>query len=273
MNNNVLSIDFKQIEVPDNFGGAEEYCDELPAVKKKAPEPIKSLSDIEKISNWFIAKEKYRDNMLFICGINFGLRCGDLLGLTFGKLITRDQGTGRNCFREHFEVIEAKTGKRRVLYINEAVQRAVALYLEHNARQASDYMFTSECNKEKNAEPVPMHVNSVERILKAAVKACGIEATVATHTLRKTFAYHMIMQAPDRSRAIEMLQKILGHSSQNITLMYAGITDSEIVDMYKGINLGGAGHQNSNLRRQYTLRKGSPLTLVRTTDKTALALA
>ena len=118
-----------------------------------------------------------------------------------------------------------------------------------------------------------MHVNSVERILKAAVKACGIEATVATHTLRKTFAYHMIMQAPDRSRAIEMLQKILGHSSQNITLMYAGITDSEIVDMYKGINLGGAGQQNSNLRRQYTLRKGSPLTLVRTTDKTALALA
>ena len=56
--------------------------------------------------------------------------------------------------------------------------------------------------------------------------------------LRKTFAYHCIMQSPDRTRAIEFLQRILGHSSAAITLAYAGITDEEIRSTYKKLNLG-----------------------------------
>ena len=66
---------------------------------------------------------------------------------------------------------------------------------------------------------------------------CGIDIHASTHCLRKTFAYHVIQSAPDRERAIEFLQKILGHSSQSITLRYAGITDEEIMDTYKGLNL------------------------------------
>ena len=44
-------------------------------------DPIKSIDDIYSISNWFISNGRYRDNMLFIVGINFGLRVSDLLTL------------------------------------------------------------------------------------------------------------------------------------------------------------------------------------------------
>ena len=86
---------------------------------------------------------------------------------------------------------------------------------------------------------------SVERILKEVINdELGIPVKASTHCLRKTFAYQVIMNAKDRSRAIEFLQKIFGHSSQQVTLHYAGITDDEIQDMYQNLNLGRLDNWN-----------------------------
>ena len=43
-----------------------------------AAEPIKSMDDIIRISQFLIGQKRFRDNMLFIVGINFGLRISDL---------------------------------------------------------------------------------------------------------------------------------------------------------------------------------------------------
>lgn len=227
-----IKISCFDTEVPENYDTSVIVEDDLPRPRKVSPEPIKDLRDIDRISRYFIERGQLRDNMLFICGINFGLRCGDLLKLRFHKLITGGK------FRESFEIIEEKTNKRRVIGINGAVRKAVAMYLNENDRCGSDYMFTSESAKESNRKPKPLAVSSVERILKEAAKALGLDMKIATHTLRKTFAYHTILQAPDRTRSIELLQKIFGHASQTVTLAYAGITDEEITNMYKQINLG-----------------------------------
>ena len=52
----------------------------------------------------------------------------------------------------------------------------------------------------------------------------GIEHT-GTHSLRKTFGYHLYKQTKD----IALLQKVLNHSSQDVTLRYIGVTQ-EIID-------------------------------------------
>ena len=61
---------------------ASEEVEFVLAGEHKA-EPIKSLDDINRISQYLICQRRYRDNMLFICGINFGLRISDLLRLRF----------------------------------------------------------------------------------------------------------------------------------------------------------------------------------------------
>jgi len=43
------------------------------------------------------------------------------------------------------------------------------------------------------------------------------------------------MSAKDKTRAIQLLQMLLGHSSQLCTLRYAGITDDELADSYNGL--------------------------------------
>lgn len=208
--------------------------------KEHTSDPIKRIEDIEAISKWFVSKKRYRDNMLFIVGINFGLRVSDLLTLRFSHLIDDTLN-----FKMTFPILEKKTRntrtvqKNRYLTINDAVVDAVTLYLENTPGvRLSDYMFRSESNRGSNVNR-PMHRNSVERILKEVGEALGIDAHIATHTLRKTFAYHQMLLSDNDPRKLLLLQKIFGHSSAAQTLDYIGITNEEIEEAYLGLNLRG----------------------------------
>lgn len=213
-------------------GGAFE--EEVPEKKKEAAEPIKSLDDIQHISQYLIQNGRYRDNLLFVAGINFGLRCGDLLKLKVGHILTED-GT---AYRDKIVIREQKTKKIREAYLNDAICDAADLYFGSVGMvDLNDYLFKSQCNRVKS-KGTPMTVRSVERLLKEIINdECGLDVHASTHTLRKTFSYHILMNAPDRTRAVEFLMKILGHSSPSVTLAYAGITKEEIEQSYKNLNL------------------------------------
>lgn len=205
---------------------------------ERASEPIKSLEDIQRISNYFIENGRYRDNMLFIVGINFGLRVSDLLRLRFSHLIDADFN-----FKKTFPILEKKTSstrkvqKNRYITINDAVIDAVVLYLEHNDCRLDHYMFRSVSNNGSNQNR-PMDRSNVDRVLKDAAEKLGINTKVATHTLRKTFGYHQMMMSNNDPRKLLLLQKIFGHSSSAQTMDYIGITSEEIESAYLGLNLG-----------------------------------
>lgn len=204
-----------------------------------AAEPIKKLEDIFRISNYLISQGRYRDNMLFIVGINFGLRVSDLRMLRFSNLINDNL-----TFKETFPVFEQKTRntrkrkKNRYITVNKAVQEAVTLYLENTPGVSlSDYMFKSESNKEKGGNE-PLARWSIDRILKGIADDLGLTMKVSTHTLRKTFCYHQMVMGGNSDSTLMLLQKILGHSTAAQTLQYIGITDDEIKKAYKELNLG-----------------------------------
>lgn len=211
----------------------DRFEDEVPQKVDHAAEPIKDINDIVRAQNYFLSNGRYRDNLLFTVGINTGLRCGDLVKLKVGHLLNED-GTS---YRDRVTVQEEKTSKLRMLYLNEAIFDAADLYFAHTTSVSlNDYLFQCESNRAKGSH---LTVRSVERILKEVINdALGLTIQASTHCLRKTFAYHVITNAPDRSRAIEFLQKILGHSRASITLRYAGITDDEIEQTYRNLKLG-----------------------------------
>ena len=202
-------------------------------------EPIKNMEDIHRISEYLIENKRYRDNMLFIVGINFGLRVSDLLQLRFSNLINQD-----NTFKTTFPILEKKTKntrkvkKNRYITINDAVIEAVTLYLKNTKGcKLSDYMFKSESNRGGNQNK-PMSRMSVDRILKGLVNEVGLDTKMATHTLRKTFAYHQMLMSNNDPRKLLLLQKMFGHSTSAQTLDYIGITKEEIEQAYLNLNLG-----------------------------------
>lgn len=207
--------------------------------QEHAADPIKKIEDIERMSRHLIQQGRYRDNMLFIVGINFGLRVSDLVTLRFSDLIDENFS-----FKTTFPVLERKTKntrkvkKNRYLTINEAVMDAVELYLKHCPSKLDDYMFRSESNRGINSGK-PISTFSVERLLKKAASEIGLKCHVSTHTLRKTFGYHQMIMGGNDPRRLLLLQKMFGHSSAAQTLEYIGLTGEEIQEAYLGLNLGG----------------------------------
>lgn len=216
------------------------YCELAP---EHAAEPIKNMDDIFKISGFLINNERYRDNMLFIVGINFGLRVSDLRVLRFSNIINENF-----TFRESFAVFEKKTRntrkrkKNRYITINHAVIEAVTLYLENTEDVClSDYMFKSQSNHGGNKNE-PLSLQSIDRILKGIARDLDLNVKMSTHSLRKTFCYHQMLMSHNDSRKLLLLQKMLGHSSPAQTLDYIGITAEEIDEAYKQLNLGSVTH-------------------------------
>ena len=207
--------------------------------QEHAAEPIKDMNDIIRISQYLISEGRFRDNMLFIVGINFGLRVSDLRMLRFSNLINDDF-----TFRDRFPILEKKTKntrkrqKNRYITINSAVIDAVTLYLENTPGvRLDDYMFKSASNN-SIGKNVPISKQGVDLMLKGVARDLGLGNRMATHSLRKTFAYHQMVMSGNDPRKLLLLQKMFGHSSAAQTLDYIGITSEEIDDAYRNLNLG-----------------------------------
>lgn len=212
-------------------------------VKDHSADPIKSMDDIDRICKFLLSSGRYRDYMLFIVGINFGLRVSDLRVLRFSDLINSNL-----TFKDSFPVFEKKTRntrkrkKNRYITVNNAVIEAVTTYLENTPGVClSDYMFRSESNNGSNVNE-PISARSVERILKGIASDLDLNIHMSTHTLRKTFCYHQMLMSHNDSRKLLLLQKMLNHSSPAQTLDYIGITSEEIDEAYRKLNLGSKNY-------------------------------
>lgn len=207
-------------------------------------QPIKSAKDIQMIKMFLLRNKRYRDHMLFIVGINFGLRVSDLTVLRLSHLLQECEGGVE--FRETFQILEKKTAntrkakRNRHIAINDSVMEAVSLYIEHTpGLSLSDYLFRSESNN-GGASNKPLNRKSVDRILKGIGEDLNIPCRLATHSLRKTFGYHQMLMSGNDPRKLLILQKMFGHSTTTMTLEYIGITGEELVDAYMKLNLGNS---------------------------------
>lgn len=201
-------------------------------------QPIKSLDDIIRVSDHFITQGNYRNNLLFIMGINAGLRISDLLAMRFLDVLNSDCS-----IKNEITICEIKTRntkKQRVLRhitINDSMKEAIKLYVDHTEVEMDDFLFKSQSNNSKNKNK-PMSRQGVQFVLGQTIKDLDLNIRSGTHLLRKTFGYQFMEKYNGDHRAIHLLQNIFNHSHSSVTLRYIGITSEEISDAYAGLNLG-----------------------------------
>ncbi|MGG0592513.1 tyrosine-type recombinase/integrase [Priestia megaterium] len=171
-------------------------------------QPIRSKEQLEDMK-WALKRHcSERDYIMFLIGINTGLRVGDLL-----KLKTEDILKLKNKKRKEWLVKEGKTAKSRKVNIN-SVYPQILSYAE---KLNSEWLFPSRKGDKAISE------TQAYRQLQKAGEFAEVES-IGTHTMRKTFGYWYYKQFND----IIKLQSILNHSSPQITLRYIGITQEEI---------------------------------------------
>jgi site-specific recombinase XerD len=178
-------------------------------------EPIRNKKQIEALKK-YLKGNNIRDYLLFVLGINSGLRISDLLKLTVEDVQQQD----RICIREQ------KTGKLKDFPIGETCKRAIHEYLKTTGITTGALFASRKGNK-------PITRVQAYRILNEGAKTIGITDSIGTHTLRKTFGYHAYVNGTDITR----IQKLLNHSAPNVTLSYIGITKEELDNVYISLNL------------------------------------
>ena len=182
---------------------------------------IKDKKQIEKIK--LILKDSPRDYLLFVMGINTGLRISDLLNLTFGDVLDDS-----NTVTDSIKVKEKKTGKTKTFFVNDAVRNVLQECINDFQVEPTDYLFAS-----RKGDNQPISRIQAWRIINDACEAAKTTGSIGTHTLRKTFGYWAYKQGID----IALLMKIFNHSSEAITLRYIGITQEDINNVYFNLNL------------------------------------
>lgn len=155
-----------------------------------------------------------RNLLLFLMGINTGLRVSDLLNLKVKDVKDKDV----------VQIREKKTNKIKKFLVPKEIRVFINEYIE--TKPQNRYLFKSK----KSSKPITRV--QAYRIINQASKRWGMEH-IGTHSLRKTFGYHFYKQTRD----VALLQKILNHSSQDITLRYIGVTQEVIEDNLRAFAL------------------------------------
>lgn len=139
-----------------------------------------------------------------------GLRVGELCGLDQADL-DRFQGTVR---------VLGKGNKERIVPVGDQALKALDAYLAVRAA-GNRPLF-------QNLRGGRLSVRSVRRIVTACARSAGIARPVSPHSLRHTFATHML----DGGADLRLVQDLLGHSRLSTTQKYTHVSADRLMKVY-----------------------------------------
>ena len=120
-------------------------------------------------------------------------------------------------FKERVASIKGgKGGKDRVIILSKRWVKAAKKYLARK-KAKTPYFFSK-----KNGKPLSSDI--IQRIVKAAAKRAGIQKRVTPHTLRHSYATHLL----EAGENIRKIQELLGHSNLNTTQIYTQVSLTEL---------------------------------------------
>jgi integrase/recombinase XerD len=181
-----------------------------PGVEKHLPHPL-SRQEVDRLlaePAKHSSAKAVRDRALFELMYATGMRVSELVGLEVDA-VDLDAGTVR-CF--------GKGGKERILPVHEQALEALREYVESGRPQllrgaASAALFVNHRGR-------PITRQGVWMIVKEYARAAGIEAEVSPHSIRHSFATHML----DGGAGLREVQQFLGHSSIASTQIYTKVS-------------------------------------------------
>lgn len=160
----------------------------------------------------------YRMSLLIGCGCFFGLRISDTLSLTWEMLLDSDS----------FTLIEKKTGKKRIIKINDGFQKHIKdCFKSLNIQDKSEKCFISN----KKSVYTVQRINVIFKEIKSKYNL-KIEH-FSTHSCRKIFGRKVVENAGENSEmALIKLSELFNHSSPQITRKYLGLRHEELMEVY-----------------------------------------
>lgn len=189
---------------------------ESPKLKKTLPRVL-TVEEVDKLLNIECKTVfDYRDKAMLELMYATGLRVSELVSLTLNEIdleecIVRCMGKGK---------------KERMIPIGEYVLDSIRNYLALRPKLYSmkhnDHLFLNN-----HGEGITRH--SFYNMIKKKLNECNINVDLSPHTLRHSFATHMIENGSD----LRIVQELLGHSDISTTRIYTHISNHKVRSDYE----------------------------------------
>ena len=196
-----------------NFLMLENHLDKNPMELIEAPKLSRKLPDVlsqEEIDKLITAidlskPEGERNRAIIETLYGCGLRVSELVNLKISDLF----------FEEGFIKVTGKGNKQRYIPISDYTQKYILIYIEHIRTKINiqpvyeDFLFLNRRGKNLTR-------NMIFIIIKDLLKKTGIKKNISPHSLRHSFASHLLENGAD----LRSIQLLLGHESITTTEIY-----------------------------------------------------
>lgn len=206
--------------ISDNFGTMENPASKIgtPQVEKTLPDYL-TEREIEKLFTTVSEIDLYelRDKAIFELLYSCGLRISEAVELTLSDM----------DFTNGFIKVRGKGNKERLVPIGREAVRLLKKYISDSrpvilGKRSSEYVFISKKGSMLNRK-------SVWRLLKGYVDRTEIRKNITPHTLRHSFATHMLENGAD----LRSVQELLGHMDISTTQVYTHLARKELQKIHK----------------------------------------
>ena len=209
LNNDLYKVAYSEVQLLKN-----------PKIPRSLPKPIAEgdiellIEELKKISkkSWVQKRNIALLYLLYGCG----LRISEALSISKSHLIDRNSLT-----------ILGKGNKERLVPVLDIVANSLENYLKE-----IPYDLPSDVSIFVGDRGNPLKASSFQRDLKNARVNLGLPKTATPHSLRHSFATHLLKNGGD----LRIIQELLGHSSLSTTQIYTEVDDISLEKTYKEKN-------------------------------------
>ncbi len=187
-----------------------------PKIEKRVPEVLSSDEVVQLLNQPKADTPKeIRDKAMLETLYATGIRVSELISL---KLSDINLHQGHLICRDY--------NKERMIPLGTQARKALSRYIDH-----SRCILLEDEDEETlfvNCAGQPMSRQGFWKIIKQYSKKAGIKADITPHTIRHSFAAHLVENGAD----LRSVQEMLGHSDISTTQIYAHLSNSKIKDVY-----------------------------------------
>ena len=180
-----------------------------PKIEKTLPNYL-NYNDLEKLLNYPDISKKYglRDALILEMLYSSGCRVSELSNIKIEDI----------NFKDRKILILGKGNKERYVYYGTKCENLLDKYLE---KEPHEYLFT---NKHGNK----LNERMIRKIVDENAKKAGLEVHVTPHTLRHTYATHLLNDGAD----LKSVGDLLGHENLSTTQIYTHISNERLRQVY-----------------------------------------
>ena len=192
----------------------------LPSIKhdKKLPTVLSKEEVWRLLQHCQLLKHKVLIGLLYGCG----LRCMEVRSVRLQDL---------DFDREQLKVVQGKGKKDRYVPLSKHLIRGLKTYIE--AEKPKTYLFNGQPQGIAGGDFDSRYSQrGVQWAVKQASKAAGITKEVCVHTLRHTFATHLLEDGLD----IITLKNLLGHENIETTMDYLHIAQLDTIKAFSPLD-------------------------------------